>query len=206
MANYDDVINILNNYSGELKKNDFETILIRAGWRWAGLIYDFFLNELGINILTYMKTIPSGAFSASTARAIVVPENIEKIEGGAFSNNTTVEINVNSSKLTLDSQAFCNVRALEKVTIADGVKRIPKACFEACPNLKLVVLPGSVVDIAKGAFDTENEDLIIVVPYKDADRLRVAKNDIPWFKQHLRHRHAPKQIANDIQPEGEETI
>ena len=78
---------------------------------------------------------------------------------------------------------------MSTVTFGDGVKRIPQGCFQGCSNLKKVILSSTIQDIGSEAFP-DNSDLIIVAPYRDANRLRVPRAEINWYKEHLRHRHA----------------
>ncbi len=192
MMNYnnDYIINLLTDREKELKNNNFDAIvdiMYRSthdeSFYWE--LYRFCLQELGIDILTYMTKLPKDFFEYFEIASIAIPENIKtisrQIRCGAIKN-----LVINSSAM-LPASCF-EENSVESVTINGDIKRIPSHCFYHCNKLQKVVLPDSVQEIAAYAFPQDNEDLIVVVPYKETNKLRVPRSEIAWYKDHLRHR------------------
>lgn len=184
---YEEVIQLLNDNIQFLKKNDFDALIRRVSTTqmyWE--LYEFCLKELGVNILEYMSVLPNKFLTRFHTNAIVIPNNIHKIE--SQSGIGDIKDLVINSDAQLPSKCFMD-SDMSTVTFGDGVKRIPQGCFQGCSNLKKVILSSTIQDIGSEAFP-DNSDLIIVAPYRDANRLRVPRAEINWYKEHLRHRHA----------------
>lgn len=91
-----------------------------------------------------------------TAKTVVVPEGVEELEPGCFSDNDTVE----------------------EIILPETLEAICEDCFENCPNLKKVVIPANV----ESMFDDDDSfagcpNLTIYTPAGSvADRVARAKN------------------------------
>lgn len=48
--------------------------------------------------------------------------------------------------------AFLDCKALEEVTIGQGLRARERCCFQGCSSLTRVTLPGSLKSVARGAF------------------------------------------------------
>ena len=98
------------------------------------------------HVFAFMPTSYSGAYA--------IPEGIESIAGGAFSNcfNLT-SITIPNSVTNIGDNAFECCTGLTSVTIPNSVTRIGNSAFEGCENLSPVKIPNSVTSIGVCAFE-----------------------------------------------------
>lgn len=122
------------------------------------------LEEIGDNAFKECKQLTKAIFSSSVKKigkqafdgcsleTLILPCNIEEIGESAFSRNTSllwVEYNVPQAE---ESSIFDNCTALERVTIGENVKVLPKRIFRGCSNLLKVILTEGVQNLSSGAF------------------------------------------------------
>lgn len=111
------------------------------------------LTEIDLSGVT-MTTLPSYIFNNRWALdKVVLPHNLSRIEGDAFSNSGIREITLPETLTTLGSSAFASCDSLRSVTIPSQVSAIPSRCFEGCEKLQQVVLPSTITTIGENAFD-----------------------------------------------------
>ena len=118
-----------------------------------------------------MKTLYSVASALTTYE---MPDTVTLIKEQAFFNSHLVTLNISSSVKTIEKEvykysfienliipgsatdiqeyAFTGSSKLKKVTINEGVKRIPKSAFYDCTKLQQVVIPSSLEHIDDHAF------------------------------------------------------
>lgn len=90
----------------------------------------------------------------SILKHVVVSEGIEVIGDGAFNSNgvdTLESISLPQSVKKIERFAFCGQGKLREVSLG-GVIEIGDYAFQACPNLKQIVLPDTVEAIGMWAF------------------------------------------------------
>ncbi len=99
-----------------------------------------------------VDSIGSHILFGTNISSITIPENVKYI-GGGISGNNLKEVVFNAKecygKTWISSSMFEDV---EKVTIGEGVKRIPEAAFQNSINLKEIKLPEGLLEISKWAF------------------------------------------------------
>ena len=92
---------------------------------------------------------------------VVVPDKVRgnrvvSIAKDAFSSKSgsikSVTIKTTSTAFTLDSEAFKDMTALEKVVLPSGLKEIPTSAFSGCKALRDIIIPDSVTVIGEKAF------------------------------------------------------
>lgn len=84
-----------------------------------------------------------------------IPDTVETIYENAFKDNGLAEINIPASVSVLSASSFADSTALEKVKFAPGSKltQIGEWCFRNCTKLTDIVIPESVTNIDRYAFD-----------------------------------------------------
>jgi hypothetical protein len=84
---------------------------------------------------------------------IVIPDGVESIGVGAFSNcSSLTEIVIPDSVESIGDQAFRGCSSLTEIVIPDGVMSIGSYAFYYCSSLTSVVIGDSVTSIGYGAF------------------------------------------------------
>ena len=88
------------------------------------------LHRADVDFLSHVSSVTNSMFGGTDVDSIVLPDNIKKIDDGAFSN--------------------CS--SLESIVIPDSVKIIDQLAFTFCTSLKDITIPDSVVTIGEEAF------------------------------------------------------
>ncbi len=131
-------------------------------------------NLTGITILDSVESIGADAFSKCKGLAdsdgfvivrdafynyygdavqVIIPNQITKIETGAFADCTTIEsILIPEGVTSIGNEAFSHCEALQSITIPDKVTSIGDYAFWNCENLKAITIPASVMTIGDYAF------------------------------------------------------
>ena len=87
----------------------------------------------------------------TTMTAITLPETLRKIGNFAFSGTLIRHIDLPDSVEQIGGEAFVDAY-LESITLGLGIKTISREAFAGIPNLKSVIIPGTVEVIETWAF------------------------------------------------------
>lgn len=83
---------------------------------------------------------------------VEIPEDIVKIDSGAFKGNTDIKtVHIPDSVTEISGSAFEDCTELTSVTLPSQIKKIPFKTFSGCTNLKRITIPESVEEILHGA-------------------------------------------------------
>ena len=97
------------------------------------------------HVFAYLPDDYSGAFT--------IPDGIEIIAGGAFSNcSNLTSISIPNSVTSIGNSAFSGCSGLTSVTIPNSVKSIGNDAFRGCASLSSIIIPNSVTSIGDYAF------------------------------------------------------
>lgn len=155
----------------QLEKNDFDGIFASLDNGTRSDVYEFLVNELGIDPIPYMTKIYKGMFFGTKRGKLILPENIEAIEPLSFSG-----------------------AEIDSVKLPEGIKTIPTKAFYNC-TIKRIFVPESCKSFGQNAFDSmNNSDFIIVTPWRESkfDKLSIPKSEVDFYKGCLRFQHKPK--------------
>ena len=90
-----------------------------------------------------------------------IPENITKIDSGAFKGNTEMKsVNIPDSVTEIASSAFAECTSLNSVSLPSQIKKIALKTFNGCINLKVITIPESVEEIMNGALCCGLDEII----------------------------------------------
>lgn len=155
---------ILKRNKNKLEKNDLIAVYKEAAKISTEDVGDIteFLFACGVNVWQYVDIVMPYMFSEYKLDTLDIPEGITKIASNAFVYSDIKTINIPSTITKIGSKAFMG-----------------------CTKLKQLYLPESVVSIDADAFyDCEN--IKIRTPRRQVhNKLRLPKNEIDWYKQHL---------------------
>lgn len=99
-----------------------------------------------------VREIAYRAFAATTARAWILPDSIEKICGGAFADSAAVEIRLpQNPALYLESSALSSTQNLRRITLPEGITTLPDYCF-SMSGIHSINIPSSVTSIGENCF------------------------------------------------------
>ena len=108
-----------------------------------------------------MRSIGIDSFYGCGLRELRIPNGIESIDGGAFSNCKNIEhVTLPSSLKNLGSSVFKNCTSLSDILLPEGLETIGAEAFLGCENLKEVSLPETLSEIGEGAFQNLDFDLV----------------------------------------------
>ena len=123
-------------------------------------------------------------FSATKASEIILPEDLEVVGKGAFSNTENLhEINLPETVRVIGEYAFTNMRGLMSLNLPEGIEELPDY-MTSSTTTDVIIVPASVKKIGRGAiYDAsicviQNPYVDIATSGVDADYiyLRDAKN------------------------------
>ena len=111
----------------------------------------------GITAIGYM------AFASTPITTITIPNGVERIDAGAFSQCTSLySVSIPNSVIVIGEKAFYECEKLRTIVIPNSVTSILKETFRGCTNLKSVTIGSSVGSIGGLAFErTALENLTI---------------------------------------------
>lgn len=90
-----------------------------------------------------------------------IPENITKIDSGAFKGNTEIKsVNIPDSVIEIASSAFAECTSLSSVSLPSKIKKIALKTFNGCTSLKAITIPESVGEIMNGALCCGLDEII----------------------------------------------
>lgn len=100
-----------------------------------------------------LKKIGTYAFQGTALTSVNIPDNVETIEGYAFSNARQLqEVHLPDSLTSLGRYAFSACRSLRTVKIPTKLKEIPWYTFDGCKSLQSVELHDSITGIGDYSF------------------------------------------------------
>lgn len=104
-----------------------------------------------------LKKIGTYAFQGTALASVNIPDNVETIEGYAFSNARQLqEVHLPDSLTSLGRYAFSACRSLRTVKIPTKLKEIPWYAFDGCKSLQSVELHDSITGIGDYSFKNCN--------------------------------------------------
>lgn len=176
-----------------LVRNDFDTLYQRAA-RTSGLckqLTEFLYNVAKLDPLPHMTTITRAMFLGVTLnQQLVVPKNIKmNVTDDCYIRMLTAPVLV----LECDLAGSSIMRSsINKIIYKGTSVKVPKD-FLSNVNCEKLVLPETITRISNSAFS--GFDGKIITPYREdpEKRLIIPKNEIDWYKEHLRFTHAPKE-------------
>ena len=113
-------------------------------------------------------TIGFATFSGCTSlKHIVIPDNIKKIEGSAFSETGLEEIDLNQVT-ELGGGSFMSCKSLSSVKW-DHVTSVGQGCFLGCESIKELVLPQTLVSMYSDSFLQESSLEKVTVTGKNTE-------------------------------------
>ena len=92
----------------------------------------------------------------SVLTSIEIPDSVTEIGIAAFSKCGLSEVALPASLTEISDQLFLNSKSLKNLDIPDGVQAIGEKAFGNCNALELVIVPASVTNIGKQAFQGVN--------------------------------------------------
>ena len=156
-------------------------------------------NVTFMNRTRKVTCISSAAFSGCDIESVQIPSSVSTIGRGAFMHcNKLVSISIPSG--SIDSEAFTNCKALEKVVIGDGVKSIGTSVFSSCENLTTIVMGKSLEHIYNDAFKGCNKlDKVVVKDIAAWCNIEIDRES--YLPRHL-YSDESTEISDLIIPEG----
>lgn len=101
-----------------------------------------------------LKKIGTYAFQGTALTSVNIPDNVETIEGYAFSNARQLqEVHLPDSLTSLGNYAFEECRSLRTVKIPTKLKTIPDYTFRICRSLQRVELHDSITAFEDYSFN-----------------------------------------------------
>ena len=89
----------------------------------------YYANILEVNFNENLRIIRYGAFSANATKKIILPKNLEKMEGYAFDGSEIEELVINNKLKVIEEYAFYS-NALKEINIPEGVEYIEEGAFK----------------------------------------------------------------------------
>ncbi|MDR0447860.1 MAG: leucine-rich repeat domain-containing protein [Treponema sp.] len=157
----------------EAVRNTITAVVIEDGVTTLGLgAFAGCSNLTSINFGKGVTNIPNSVFRGTAITSIIIPEQIVKIENGAFEGVDKLEtvyynaVNCDDvmSALTGAPFALNKCPALKTVVIGDTVQRIPEAMFEEINSLTSLTIGKNVTVIGRNAFRSCPNLTSIVIP------------------------------------------
>lgn len=124
--------------------------------------YQAFMSSELTSIVIPSTVTSIDAFSFAFTRklkSIVIPESVTKIGGNAFYGTGLTSIEIPGPLLVIESLSFA-YSSLASIGIPRTVKTIEMSAFVGNPNLTMIDIPDTVVDMWSGVFDKEIKSII----------------------------------------------
>lgn len=120
------------------------------------------IYSLGAPEILTKITIPEGitsirfyAFNKCTnLREVNLPNSLQEICEGAFSDSGITSINIPGSVNTIWDNAFASCNNLTSVTLNKGITSIMEGAFSGCTNLTSIILPTGITYMGFWVFDS----------------------------------------------------
>lgn len=124
----------------------------------------YYGTEENVVIPQGVKTIFPAFMNNRTAKQIVIPDSVEKIQNAAFRYcSSLTSITIPDSVTELGGYAFFGCDGLSSLTLSNKLKRIKRAAFEFT-GLKSLEIPNGVTEIEEYAFFNNSYLTSITIP------------------------------------------
>ncbi|MBQ0115881.1 MAG: leucine-rich repeat protein [Bacteroidales bacterium] len=106
-----------------------------------------------VTIPTQITELGDAAFYGNpTVKTVNFHKGITKFGSWTFMNTWLTSVNLSNPDAEYGISLFLGCPNLTKVTLPQGIKRIPNYMFMSCEGLKTISLPEGIVEIGKQAF------------------------------------------------------
>lgn len=194
----DELKKFLTDNKNLLIRNDFDSLYKNCRAELTTELNNFLFNVANINPFDYMSTALEKVLNGGDfKKELIIPKNITLRSSRIFALSApSVILQCNPVPRTFID---CNIRIIR---IADGVTKIP-SYFLRKVEVEKIYVPKSVSRIGNEAFEGCSSTVKIITPYRDnpQERLIVPKNEVGWYKEHLKFTHAPKENEEEVQGE-----
>ena len=137
-----------------------------------------FLNKKTLSYFSFPEKIvriKNSSFSGTTlSGALILPEDVIVIEGGAFSSTNITSVSFGNKLETIEDQVFCGCSSLSnELHLPESLKRIESYAFSNCSLSGRLVLPNNLEYIGIYAFSDAGHlkgDLIIPDHIKELEQ------------------------------------
>ena len=124
----------------------------------------YYGTEENVVIPQGVKTIFPAFMNNRTAKQIVIPDSVEKIQNNAFQYSTALTSIVIPNGVTeIGSSAFYGCSSLSSISLSSGLKKIERRTFEFT-GLKSLEIPNGVTEIEAYAFLNDHYLTSITIP------------------------------------------
>ena len=119
-----------------------------------------------INGKTVVGIADSAFYSISTDHAVklIIPESVVWVGEEAFADSSEVAFDIRGTLTHIGEASFKSCALLEKISLGNGIDKIPFMAFFGCSSLKTINLPEGVVTIEENAFEGCSAMRTIVLP------------------------------------------
>ena len=123
-------------HGGLLLTKDTKTVL-----RYVG-------DESAVEVPLGITNIATGAFACATLASITLPDTVQTIGNGAFSDCLNLKIVTLPQRLTsIEQYAFYGCKKLAGIALPDSLKSIGRNAFEGCASLTEIAIPQGVTEL-----------------------------------------------------------
>lgn len=108
-----------------------------------------------IHLPEALESIPSLFFAnCNKLKKIIIPNNVKKIERGAFEYTEITSLIIPNSVEEIDKEAFLGAHYLQNIKLSSNLKIIGSYVFSKCFSLKSIDIPEGVTEIPSSAFES----------------------------------------------------
>lgn len=141
-------------YNGTDRMNQLEEVTIGKDLITIGDRAFEFTDITTITLPDSVETIGEGAFSnCDKLTSVNIPDNVTTIGNGAFQNTAITSVAIPGSVKTIGQYAFENCTSLATLELGSGIQTIDVWAFRDCTSLTSVSIPDSVKTIGNLAFN-----------------------------------------------------
>ena len=178
---------IVKKYENLLREDKYEEVFKNCDDEEKSMLVNFLYN-CGINVLTYMTTIPTQFFYGTNIKIVTIPNNITSIGYQAFALSNVSEVYMDDSVTSMDAAVFLNCHNLSKIRLSRSLEKIPNRTFENCSSLQRIFIPESVTVFGNDVFRGCPDDILIVTTFREdpKDNIRFTNKDVEFYKTHLK--------------------
>lgn len=138
-------------YLQEVNKLIIEGELNSDDWSKIGQMTN--LTELDLS-KALIDEIPNEAFNGRWAiDKVLLPPTLKKIGTYAFQGTALTSVNIPDNVETIEGYAFSNARQLQEVHLPDSLTSLGRYAFSACSSLRTVKIPTKLKEIPWYTFD-----------------------------------------------------